>query len=53
MVLDNEEQRQNLLSLIRMTSINGLFDQVLPIIQAVIKLKTDIENAEVPGQKPA
>jgi hypothetical protein len=47
MILDSEEQRQNLLQLIRMAPIQGPFEQVGPIMQAIGKLKEEIENAVV------
>jgi len=45
MILDTEEQRQNLLQLIRMAPIQGPFEQVGPIIAAIEKLKSEIEEA--------
>ena len=47
MILDNEEQRQNLLQLIRMAPIQGPFEQVGPIIAAIGKLKNDVETATI------
>jgi hypothetical protein len=47
MILDSEEQRQNLLQLIRMAPIQGPFEQVGPIMQAIGKLKEDVKKAEL------
>jgi len=47
MILDSEEQRQNLLALIRMAPINGTYEQVQPIFDAVGKLKDEIERASI------
>jgi len=45
MKLDNEEQRQNLLQIIKTTQINGPWERVLPVIQAIGKLKVEVERA--------
>jgi len=45
MKLDNEEQRQNLLLIIKGTLINGPWEKVLPIMQAIGKLKMEVEKA--------
>ncbi len=54
MTLDTEEQRQNLLSALPMTTIpQGTFEQVRPIVRAIEKLIDEIKTAEVQGQNPA
>jgi len=47
MILDSEEQRQNLLALIRMAPINGTYEQVQPTLDAIGKLKEEIERASI------
>ena len=49
MILDNEEQRQNLLQVIKMTNINGPWEKILPIVQALGKLKVEVERAPLEG----
>jgi len=47
MKVDSEEQRQFLLQIIKSTLINGPWEKVLPTIQVVGKLKTEVEKAEI------
>jgi len=47
MKLDSEEQRQNLLQIIKSTQVNGPWERILPIVQVIGKLKTEVEKAEI------
>jgi hypothetical protein len=51
MILDNEEQRQKLLSVISLVPINGPFGQIGPVMQDLGKLKEEVERAValIPG----
>jgi hypothetical protein len=53
MILDSEEQRQKLLSVISMVPINGPFGQIGPVVQDLSRLQIQVENAVINPTHPA
>jgi hypothetical protein len=47
MILDNEQQKTDLLNIIRMAPIQGPFEQMAQVVQAITQLKEKVDGAVV------
>jgi len=47
MILDNEDQRKTLISIIDATNINANFQQAVQMCNLVLKIRNEVESATV------
>lgn len=47
MILDSEQQKTDLLNIIRMAPIQGPFEQMAQVVQAIAQLKAQVEQATI------
>lgn len=52
MILDNEEQRKTLISIIDATNINANLQQAVQMCNVVLKIRNEVESATIAEMKP-